>query len=50
MESFGSRESISDQMAVGIVQSVARKNCINTLDALRRVFPGDPFIPAVNTS
>lgn len=30
--------------------STARKNGINALDALRRVFLGDPFIPAVNTS
>ena len=30
--------------------STARKNGINALDSLRRVFLGDPFIPAVNTS
>jgi len=30
--------------------STARKNGINPLDALRRVFLGNPFIPAVNTS
>ena len=30
--------------------STARKNGINALDALRRVFLGDPFVPAFNTS
>jgi hypothetical protein len=30
--------------------STARKNGINGIDALRGVFLGDPFIPAVNTS
>ncbi len=30
--------------------STARKNGLNALDALRRVFAGDPFVPAVHTS
>jgi transposase len=30
--------------------STARKNGLNALDALRRVFLGDPFLPAGNTS
>ncbi len=30
--------------------STARKNGLNALDALRRVFAGDPFVPAVDTS
>lgn len=30
--------------------STARKNGLNALDALRRVFAGNPFVPAVNTS
>ena len=30
--------------------STARKNGLNALDALRRVFLGNPFVPAVNTS
>ncbi len=30
--------------------STARKNGLNPLDALRRVFAGDPFVPVVNTS
>ena len=30
--------------------STARKNRINALDALQRVFLGNPFVPAVNTS
>ena len=29
--------------------STARKNGLNALDALRRVFLGNPFIPAINT-
>jgi transposase len=30
--------------------STARKNGLNTLDSLRRVFLGDPFIPTINTA
>ncbi len=30
--------------------STARKNGLNALDALRRVFAGDPFVPVLNTS
>ncbi|MBN1511318.1 MAG: IS66 family transposase [Phycisphaerae bacterium] len=30
--------------------STARKNGLNALDALQRVFIGNPFVPAVNTS
>jgi transposase len=30
--------------------STARMNGIDALDALSRVFQGDPFIPAVNAS
>jgi hypothetical protein len=30
--------------------STARKNGLNALAALRRVFSGDPFVPAANTS
>ena len=30
--------------------STARKNGLNALDALRRVFLGDPFVPGANTS
>ena len=29
--------------------STARKNGLNALDALRRVFLGEPFMPTVNT-
>jgi hypothetical protein len=30
--------------------STARKNGINALDALQRVFLGNPFVPAINTA
>ncbi len=30
--------------------STARKNGLTALDALRRVFAGDPFVPVLNTS
>jgi hypothetical protein len=30
--------------------STARKNGLNALDALQRVFLGNPFVPTVNTS
>ena len=30
--------------------STARKNGVNALDALRRAFAGDPFIPVADTS
>ncbi len=30
--------------------STARKNGLNALEAIRRVFLGNPFVPAVNTS
>ncbi|OGV45497.1 MAG: hypothetical protein A2X46_00480 [Lentisphaerae bacterium GWF2_57_35] len=30
--------------------STARKNDINALDALRRVFLGNPFVPTINSS
>ena len=30
--------------------STARKNGVNALDALHRVFLGSPFVPAVNSS
>jgi len=37
------------RMQRGLVTTV-RKNGINALDDLRRVFLGDPILPAVNTS
>jgi len=30
--------------------STARKNGVNALDALQRVFCGHPFVPTINTS
>lgn len=33
-----------------IIVSTARKNGLNALDALQRIFLGNPFVPAVNTS
>ena len=30
--------------------SLARQNSLNALDALRRVFLGNPFVPVIDTS
>jgi hypothetical protein len=30
--------------------SIARKNGLNALDALQRVFLGTPFVPTINTA
>jgi len=47
---FRSFDALVDFRRIRGYVSKARKNCINALNALRRVFLGDPFIPAVNTS
>ena len=47
---FRSFDALVDFCRIRGYVSTARKNGINALDALRRVFLGDPFIPAVNTS
>ncbi|MBW6487349.1 MAG: transposase, partial [Syntrophobacterales bacterium] len=47
---FRSFDALVDFCRIRGYVSTARKNGINALDALRRVFPGDPFIPAANTS
>ena len=47
---FRSLDALVDFCRIRGYVSTARKNGINALDALRRVFLGDPFIPAVNTS
>lgn len=47
---FRSFDALVDFCRIRGYVSTARKNGINALDALRRVFRGDPFLPAGNTS
>jgi len=47
---FRSFDALVDFCRIRGYVSTARKNGINALDALRRVFLGNPFIPAANTS
>ena len=46
---FRSFDALVDFCRIRGYVSTARKNGINALDALRRVFLGNPFAPAVNT-
>ena len=45
---FRSSDAIVDFCRIRGYVSTARKNGINALDALRRVFMGAPFVPAAN--
>jgi transposase len=47
---FRSFDALVDFCRIRGYVSTARENGINALDALRRVFRGDPFLPAGNTS
>jgi transposase len=47
---FRSFDALVDFCRIRGYVSTARKNGLNALDALRRVFLGDPFIPTLNTS
>ena len=47
---FRSFDALVDFCRIRSYVSTARKNKLNALDALRRVFSGDPFVPAINTS
>jgi transposase len=47
---FRSFDALVDFCRIRGYVSTARKNGLNALDALRRVFQGVPFVPAVNTS
>ena len=47
---FPSFDALVDFCRIRGYVSTARKNGLNALDALRRVFLGNPFVPAVNTS
>ncbi len=47
---FRSFDALVDFCRIRGYVSTARKNGLNALDALRRVFAGDPFVPAVDTS
>ena len=46
---FRSFDALVDFCRIRGYVSTARKNGLNALDALRRVFTGDPFVPAINT-
>ena len=47
---FRNFEALVDFCRIRGYVSTARKNGLNALDALHRVFLGNPFVPAVNTS
>jgi transposase len=47
---FRSFEALVNFCRIRGYVSTARKNGVNALDALQRVFLGNPFVPAVNTS
>lgn len=47
---FRSFDALVDFCRIRGYVSTARKNGLNALDALRRVFLGDPFLPAVDSS
>ena len=47
---FRSFNALVDFCRIRGYVATARKNGLNALDALRRVFSGDPFVPTVNTS
>jgi len=47
---FRSFDALVDFCRIRGYVSTARKNGLNALDALRRVFLGDPFVPGANTS
>jgi transposase len=46
---FRSFDALVDFCRIRGYVSTARKNGLNALDALRRVFLGDPFVPVANT-
>ena len=46
---FRSFDALVDFCRIRGYVSTARKNGLNALDALRRVFLGNPFVPGVNT-
>jgi len=45
---FRSFDALMDFCRIRGYVSTARKNGLNALEALRRVFLGDPFVPAGN--
>jgi len=47
---FRSFEALVNFCRIRGYVSTARKNGVNALDALQRVFLGNPFVPAVDTS
>jgi transposase len=47
---FRSLEALQSFCRIRSYVATARKHGLNALDALRRVFAGDPFVPALNTA
>ncbi|MFH2007942.1 MAG: IS66 family transposase [bacterium] len=47
---FRSLDALVDFCRIRSYVATARKNGLNALDAMRRVFSGDPFMPTINTS
>lgn len=47
---FRSFDALADFCRIRGYVSTARKNGLNALDALRRAFLGEPFVPAADTS
>jgi len=47
---FRSLDALSDFCRIRGYVSTARKNGLTALEALRRAFAGDPFVPKSNTS
>ena len=47
---FRSVEALVNSCRIRGYVSTARKNGVNALDALQRVFLGNPFVPTVNTA
>lgn len=47
---FRSEEGAKTFCRIRSYISTARKNALNAIDAVTRVFTGDPFMPSVNTS
>ena len=47
---FRSLDALAEFCRIRGYVATARKNGLNALEALRRVFMGNPFVPVVNTT